>query len=236
MSGGKGGGGSSGFSAGETQQIIDTQARANRVNQITPFGSLRFTGSNRDTARLRLSPEQQAILEQQQIGQLLGAETATGRLGDLGASRQAVEQATFDRLTGLLSPEFERDERRLRQRLANQGLPQTSGAFDSELERFEDRVDRRREEAALASIMAGGQEESRVASMVLGLLGAGNPNIPLINVPQVTVPVNQPTEGANPMAGLLGLGGLAVGGLVGGVPGAGLGFAAGSQAPGLLGF
>ncbi|MGE0853292.1 MAG: hypothetical protein AB7O44_27395 [Hyphomicrobiaceae bacterium] len=200
------GGGGGGFKAREIEQIVNAQTQANRVNQNTPTGTVRYSGN---TVTTRLSPEQQALLEQQQIGQLMAGETAAARLGQLGAGRDAVERATFDRGMSLLNPVLEQRERALTQRLANQGLPQTSGAYDREMGRYERGVNNQLEQLAMSAVMAGGQEESRLANMILGLLGAGTPaGIPMINVPQVTVPVNQPNSGGgNPALGFLAGGG-----------------------------
>lgn len=88
-------------------------------------------------------------------------------------ARAAVEQAQFQRAMSLLNPELERSEEQLRQRLANQGLPQASKAFTSELGRFEDTSNRAREQAALAAVLAGGQEQSRMVADMLGVSDAG---------------------------------------------------------------
>lgn len=234
-------GDSGGFSGGDIQSIIQAQSQANRVNTITPFGRIEHQidrgGSRNDNkVRVSLSPEQQALLEQMQGGQLQAGQIGQTRLGELGAGREAIEQAQFQRALGLLNPEFARQESALQNRLANQGLPQTSGAYNREYGRFEDTRNRALEQAALASVLAGGQEESRLAQMSLGLMGMGQPTMPQqVPVAPVTVPVQQQQGGASPLAGLLGLGGLAAGGFYGGIPGAQLGFTSGSNLPALFG-
>ena len=83
------------------------------------------------------------------------------------AGGAGVEQATFSRLTGLLNPQFALDERRARQRLADQGLPQGGEAFETEL----DNLFRRRDETLLQvadqSVLAGRTEQSRLQSQAL---------------------------------------------------------------------
>lgn len=161
--------------APDPAEIARQQARANRLNQRTPFGSLRFFDpgqelpgggtAERATAVTELSPELEAITRL--LGQR-GVEQAEGLpdpnapvFGDLPgleidpAARERAEQATFDRALSLLNPQFERREEALRQRLANQGLPQASRAFESEVGEFRRERSRAEEQAALASVLAG---------------------------------------------------------------------------------
>ncbi|HUU25581.1 MAG TPA: hypothetical protein VMW68_08485 [Methyloceanibacter sp.] len=228
-------GSDSGFSADEIQAIINAQAKANRVDQTTPTGSLTFSGRNRSQATLEFTPEQQALLEQQQVAQLLAGRTAESSLGDLSAGRAAVERAQFDRALGLLTPQFARQEDALRQRLANQGLPQSSEGFGNEIGRFTDSRNQALEQLALAAVAAGGAEQTRLTQQALGLLTGVQPaSIPLVNAPELTVPVNQPQAQTNPLASLLPLGGAIVGGIYGGPAGAAAGGAAGSSVAGIF--
>lgn len=202
---GGGKGGSQGMSAAEIDALIKTQARVNRVDQVTPTGSLTFSGKNRNTATTTLTPEQQALLEQLQSAQLRGGGVAEDRLGQLAQGRDAVQQATFDRALGLLSPELDRREAALHQRLANQGLPQASRAFGAEVGRFEDTSNRALQELALSSVLAGGAEETRMAQLALGLLTGAQPaGVPLISTPEITVPINEPGGSMSPLQGALG--------------------------------
>ena len=161
------------------------QARANRVDQITPFGSLRFRGPDRSKAVLKFTPEiakqfrRQAQLSNQVLSEALRREgrLARGKLpteiddsgfiqvpGSLDELRQFgadAEQATFDRGLALLQPGLDDQERALRQRLADQGLVETDEAGARMLEQFGDRRGQLLENLALSSVMAGQQEESR---------------------------------------------------------------------------
>lgn len=193
---------------------------ADRVDQHTPWGSVVFSDKNRRVATTTLSPELQALFDQQmQAQQLLGqrgidmsaalpgvgkpvigggqfaldaftmpdfgrgAQTGVGNRFnllnmlkpgmDFSKERSRVEGATFDRMMSLLNPELARGEEALRQRLANQGLPQASRAATAELGRFEDTSNRAREQAALAAVLAGGDEQSRILGDLLTTSAAG---------------------------------------------------------------
>ena len=161
--------------------LVQAQAEANRVNTITPFGSLTFTGPNRNTAIVGLSPNQQALasaLEDQAlttVGQLAttpfsfeglpGFVSEIDLSGDL--SRENVESAVFERQRGLLDPVFARQERALEQRLANQGIPFGSEAFDDAFQQFNTSRNEAFSNAALDAISAGGAEQSRLFGQAL---------------------------------------------------------------------
>lgn len=78
------------------------------------------------------------------------------------ASRQRVEQASFDRARGLLDPVFAEQERGLRGTLADQGLPAGSEARNYDLGQFYDQRNRAYNQAAQDAVLSGGQEQSRM--------------------------------------------------------------------------
>lgn len=148
-------------------------ARLNQFNQVTPFGTLTFTGelgAPDRTATTALSPQGQATFDiQQALAQQL-SQLATQRAGQIPtdpfsfaglpsaptgdpAERIRIEEA----LLGRLEPQFERQEDRLRTRLANQGITQGSEAFGNALED----LNRARTDARLAAIAQGGVEQQR---------------------------------------------------------------------------
>ena len=123
-------------------------ARVNQINQVSPYGSTTFTGeigAPDRTQTLTLPADVQAALDAQQgTARQLGefAEQFTPRVAegladpfntaDFGPAptanpeeRQRIESALFDRL----NPQFDRDEDRLLNRLANRGIGQGSEAF-----------------------------------------------------------------------------------------------------------
>ena len=82
--------------------------------------------------------------------------------GGLAALRDRAEQAAYRRALDLLDPEFERQERRLRQSLANRGLPIAAGsAGGEEYDRLLDAGNRARQDAAWAAVGQGGAEADR---------------------------------------------------------------------------
>jgi hypothetical protein len=96
-----------------------------------------------------------------------------GENTDFSAERGRVEKAQFDRAMALMNPEFARQEESLQQRLANQGLPQSSRAYASETGQFQDARNQATEQAAMAAILSGGAEQSRLLSDLLGTSEAG---------------------------------------------------------------
>lgn len=164
----------------------------NNLSQFTPYGNLTITPpsfTNTGTAKrpfytqnmagsatLNLSPEIQSLLDKQlrvsgiTLDQALSRQ---GELSNLGAlpspDRGVYEKALFDRARGLLDPVFSEQERALRDRLSNQGLPTTSEAYGFDTGKFLEQRNRSYERAALeASLGAGdymGQEISNAAAL-----------------------------------------------------------------------
>jgi len=121
-----------------------------------------------------LSPEQQKLYNQQtRLGSDLNnlAIGQTGRLNDtlskpisfdglpkvptdFSADRLRVEEA----LNSRLNPQIERDRNALETKLVNQGLARGSSAFNEEM----DSVNRQATDQRMQSVLAGGQEQSRL--------------------------------------------------------------------------
>lgn len=141
-----------------TTSLANTQL--GQVNQITPQGSLTYeqTGSNsftdpntgnvydlpQYTATTSLSPEAQAIHDQNMGAQMGLAETANQQaaflkdyLGsapnfDTGAIEGRIDELARYRL----DPRFERERAATDQRLANQGITRGSAAWRAEMDQF----------------------------------------------------------------------------------------------------
>jgi hypothetical protein len=126
-------------------------AAANRVNQVTPYGTLKYTqnpdldqfGNPTFTATQTLSPDQQKLLDYQNATSIgLGELTGTGlkyvggmlqdpfttkNLPSLGFDpAQAFQDAYMQRL----NPQIQQSREQLDQRLANQGITIGSKAYE----------------------------------------------------------------------------------------------------------
>ena len=127
-------------------QVAQTDAAFNRIDQFTPTGNLTFSdrpggqGSN-NVATLTLPPEIQSLFDSQTqsdqqllnlaLGRQEGFESGLpGLIPGLDTGAGEVKDAFFDQGSELLNRQFDRDEDRLRQSLANRGL---TGAGTTEL-------------------------------------------------------------------------------------------------------
>lgn len=175
--------------APDPRQIAQTESEFNRIDQTTPFGSLTYGGPNRNQANLSFSPEIQNLfnMQTQSDTNLLGsALQAQGGINDLiqnplstqGISelpqnfepyRAQSERAFFDRSRGLLDEQFGRDEERLRQTLANQGLQSGGEAFGREFGDFNQRRGETYSNLARDAVLFGGEEASRSLAGQSGL-------------------------------------------------------------------
>lgn len=135
----------------QTQSNVDTalaQSRLNNVNQITPYGNLTYTSANdangipQYTATQTLSPKAQGIYEasmgtQQNLANL--AQEQSGKIGqylsnpiDFSQQKQYLEGLT----SGALDKTWDRQQGRLDQQLANQGIKVGSDAYTRAMNDF----------------------------------------------------------------------------------------------------
>jgi len=174
---------------GQIGPLLDRITELNRIETHTPFGSQTFSGDNRNVSNLTFSPEIQRQFDLQSKiteGTLEQALERQGKFGDipkvpssvdfskisqlptdLSAQGRELEKATFTRGSDLLNRQFDRNEERLRNRLANQGLPQGGEAFTDELGRFETTRNEAFQNLALDSVAAGRNEQSRLLNDTL---------------------------------------------------------------------
>lgn len=125
-------------------------AAANRVNQITPYGSLTYTKTGNDpdngwTATQTLSPAERQKLELSnnlETGLLGTAQTGLdyvnqtlstgGRLDESKLAQMPIQgQSVQDAIMSRLQPQLERNRDSLRTRLANSGLQVGSEAYNN---------------------------------------------------------------------------------------------------------
>lgn len=98
-----------------------------------------------------------------------GYTTSYAGADDFSADRQRVEDALWQRMAG------DRDSASsdLRTQLANRGIQEGSAAWNAEMERME----RQNTDARLATILAGGQEQSRLVGLARDAAVFGNESI-----------------------------------------------------------
>lgn len=113
----------------DPNELIQTQAQVNRVNQVTPFGSVSFTGPNRNNLSMKLNPRLQALFNTQTQ---FGNESAREGLGFLRGSdfspidvpgQDQIASQIFDLGAGQLEPFFDRRRDTLQSQLENTGNP-----------------------------------------------------------------------------------------------------------------
>jgi len=85
---------------------------------------------------------------------------------DFSKDRRRVEDALFSRL----NPQLDRDREALRTSLINQGVREGSQAFDRAMSRFNEQSN----DARMQTILAGGQEQSRLANLEAQRAGFAN--------------------------------------------------------------
>lgn len=176
----------------QTGSNVDSTVAAgliNNVDQNTPFGSVKYTqNGNRSfvdstgktvsipnyQSNTTFSPEQQALYDKQiSAGKNLGdaavsqsanlvssmSQPFNPDLGptDFSADRRSVEDALLSRF----NEDFTRDEAGLQNKLINQGLTPGSEAYNAEMTR----LDRAKNDARSQAVIAGGQEQSRLAGL-----------------------------------------------------------------------
>lgn len=146
------------------------QARLNNVNQYTPYGNLVYSidGVNDGVPQWRatqtLSPAEQDALNLSNRAQSLYGQAGVQQLERLqgtlsqpfnpdSASRQRVEEAMFARM----QPQMDRDRETMAARLANQGIGLGTEAWRA----AQDDWNRGVNDARLATVVAGGNEQSR---------------------------------------------------------------------------
>lgn len=188
--------------AASKEAAIET-AKLNQFNQVSPFGSLTFTGGLGEpdrTATISLTDTgQDTFQSQENIARALSqfgentlvpqsVASLTSPLDFSGAAQipggddligggNAIEQATFQRAAGLLSPEFARQRESLESDLLTRGLPGDSSqgvaseAFNNAISRLEENQGLALSDAALAAVQAGRQEQSRLVNTGLQLRG-----------------------------------------------------------------
>ena len=165
------------------------QARLNQVNELTPYGSSSYTptgevidGIDQYLRTTTLNPEQQAIVDLQAATSTSREQLAGDQIGrvsenlstpysfegipaaplaDAGARQQVID-SLYDQFKSRLDPRFADERTALETRLATQGIPVGSDAFNDAVESQGRTRNDAYDQALRSSISGGGAEQSRL--------------------------------------------------------------------------
>jgi hypothetical protein len=175
---------------GANKEAVRESATVNQINEVTPYGSLTYSGDIGSPDRTRtvsLNPLDQSTLDAQrgitsQLTDFAGDQVGTVRNSlssplsfdglapmlsdsDLMSGGKALEDATFQRYANLLNPEFARQNKSRESDLLTRGLPMGSEAYSGEMDRLQRGQNASLQDAALAAVTAGRNEQSRLAGL-----------------------------------------------------------------------
>ena len=183
----------------DPNQLIQTQARVNRVDQLTPFGNLTFDGPDRNKLNFKLSPQMQALLNSQTSFGTNATNRASGLLSAIPGSGDEAVNAQLQRL----QPGFDRQESRLRERLEQSGNPAAFGAQFSE-GAFNDLqlLGQNQNDARLAAVLQGPAYQGQLINNAVGLANGSPVGVPQFNFQGASpLDVTGPYSLANQAAG-----------------------------------
>ncbi len=183
----------------DPNQLIQTQAEVNRVDQTTPFGNLSFSGPNRNKLNFKLSPQLQALMNAQSTYGRAAVDRAGGLLGAIPANGDEAVNAQLQRL----QPTFDRQESQLRERLEQSGNPAALGAQFSEGS-FNDLalLGQNQNDARLAAVLQGPAYQGQLINNAVGLANSSPIGVPQFNFQGATpIDVTGPYSLANQAAG-----------------------------------
>lgn len=213
----------------QNRQTAATQYQLGATNQYTPFGSQEYQivgywpdGTPRYEQYQTLNSADQRNLDTQRqitsdvyggVRQPFGLSGApalrTGYNNDFSADRRRVEDA----MLGRLNEQLGRDRGSMEQDLANKGITQGSEAYSNAMSDFS----KQEQDARTSALLAGGQEQSRLAELARQEAAFGNQargqysdeafalrNQPIneLNAIRGGGQINSPTFGSTPQPGV----------------------------------
>lgn len=156
------------------------EAALNRINQISPYGTLSYAETGYDntakvplyTQTTKFSPDQQALydLNQQfntQSGQIANSQldrlntslsepiSYDGAPALMSAADPATQAAAEEAIMSRLNPQFDKDRASLEARLASQGISMGNEAYQGQMQDFGQNVNDARQQAVLSAIQLG---------------------------------------------------------------------------------
>lgn len=198
-----------------------SSAAANRVNQVTPYGSLTYThngtGDDGWTATQSLSASQQQLLDQQNktsaglsgladqgLGYVSQALSHNITAADLPANMVNAGQTGQDALMARFQPQIDQSHNALNAQLANQGIMQGSEAYNNAMRVQNQSENDLRSQAALNGINVGQsaqqqalQTQTALQNQPLNMLNAVRTGSQVTNPSYVNSAQQANTSGAN---------------------------------------
>ena len=189
-------------------------AKANRVNQYTPYGNLIYTQDSPDnpdkwSSRIDLSPTGQQLLDYSNVAQLgLGEQTgqALGRVDetlsqpfDYNSVGQLADES-YKAQTARLDPEWQQREQAFQQQMANQGISAGGEAYNNASRQFGQQRNDAYSQARLNAQQMMPQTfqlSSSIRNQPLNELSALRTGSQVTNPQFTPVPQQQTTPGAN---------------------------------------
>lgn len=176
------------------QALIEDQAKQNRINQTTPYGSLQFSTDPKTgqvSANYSMTPQEKALYGGLQGGEksLLGATAggapqfnAMGQFhpGNFSAQIGKDEQSSFNDAMALMNPQLKMQQDQLNQSMADRGLPVGSEIQGNAQNQFDQYRGGLETQAAYNALGMGQQEQAQGYNEGLNTYGA-NQNANLQN-------------------------------------------------------
>lgn len=138
--------------AGLNQGAAQQTAELNRVSQYSPYGSSTYyqdpNNPNTWIQSTSLSPQQQALLNQQQSSGLTAGTLASTQLGNAASTLSTPINTDYNNVRdqyissqmGLLQPQLTQSREVLQSQLQNQGVPQGSTAWNNAMRSYNNQV------------------------------------------------------------------------------------------------
>jgi hypothetical protein len=223
--GGKGGGGGSAPQAPDPYESADAQLNANVIagmitngmgrNDVNnPYYSVinKSLGDGRWQQNIMLSPEQQALLDQQnalsynmnaQAGDTLGSMSGIPSFADLSkVDTRRFEDAVYNNYASRLDPQWQTQQSNLENQLANQGITRGSAAWSTSMDQMgrskNDAYGQARNQSVLTGLQAQNQffnqgqgARQQAINEILSLSGRGAPqtaSAPQSSSPSIQAP------------------------------------------------
>lgn len=197
---------------------LQAQTAANRLNQTTPYGNLKYAITGKDqngndvwSSTQTLAPQQQALLDQQNKTSIGLSGLADRGLGyvdtalsnnitanDLPANSVNPGQTGQDALMSRFQPMIDQSNKALDNTLANQGIMQGSEAYNNAWRPQNQSSNDMRMQAALNGINVGQNAQSHQLGIKTALQ---NQPLNMLNAVRTGSQVTNPTFGSSPQQG-----------------------------------